>query len=210
MADLKEERQRSRALLDVQMQEYIARSGGKLQVQISSFEKGLQKYSGINIIRVHSAKSNLMILEDYMPIIGEIDGDLEIISKEEITTLKGVRGFFCHKHNVFFLLLKEKGKAANMLAIFLRDAEKAVETLRGMQSKGNFRRQSDINMFVATAGSMKTALENIGESEKSAWLLKLEEAGLRGDKEFLVANTEKLVQMLEDMISNIKSAKGEA
>ena len=90
-----------------QLEEYAARSGGRIQAQISSFENGLQIFRNISIVRIKSDRVNLLILEDYMPILGEIDGDVDLIGRTEFYSLKGVKGFFCHEHNVFFLLLKE-------------------------------------------------------------------------------------------------------
>ena len=90
-----------------QIQEYTKKSRGKMQVQISSFAKGLEVFEKISIIRVRSKKSKLLIMEDYMPIIGELDGDIDLIGKDVHHSLENIKGFFCHEHNVFFLLLKE-------------------------------------------------------------------------------------------------------
>jgi hypothetical protein len=93
-------------LSSAQIREYTERSRGRIQAQVSSFQDGLQIYKDISIVRVRSRESNLLIMEDYMPIIGQLDGGVDLIGKEEIHTLEDVKGFFCHEHNVFFLLLK--------------------------------------------------------------------------------------------------------
>jgi hypothetical protein len=98
-------------VLSAQLEEYAGRSSGRIQAQVSSFRDGLQVYNNISIVRVLSRDTNLLIMEDYMPIIGEIDGTVDFIGKEFVQTLEGVRGFFCHDHNVFFLLLKDVGQA---------------------------------------------------------------------------------------------------
>jgi len=79
---------------------------------VSSFSEGLQVFTGVNIVRVRSKDARLLIMEDYLPVIGEVDGDIDFIGRGFFHTLHGVRGFFCHEHNVFFLLLKESRKPA--------------------------------------------------------------------------------------------------
>jgi hypothetical protein len=94
---------------------YASERDGKMQVQISSFEKGLEIQRGISVIRIRGHNSNLTILEDYTPIVSKVDGDVEFIGRDTHRTLKNIKGFFCHVHNVFFLILNETavaGKAA--------------------------------------------------------------------------------------------------
>ncbi|MDR2132612.1 MAG: hypothetical protein LBP30_04615 [Clostridiales Family XIII bacterium] len=86
---------------------YAQEREGKMQAQISSFEKGLEIHKGISAIRIRGRNANLMILEDYTPIVSQLDGDIDLIGKDVYHTMKGVRGFFCHVHNVFFLILNE-------------------------------------------------------------------------------------------------------
>jgi hypothetical protein len=84
---------------------------GKMQAQVSSFENGLEIYRGISVIRIRGRGTNLTILEDYTPIVSKVDGDVEFIGRDTHRSLKGVKGFFCHVHNVFFLILNESGGA---------------------------------------------------------------------------------------------------
>lgn len=81
--------------------------GKGMEVRVSSFENGLQVYSNIELIRVKSNKYNLLIMKGYMPVIGEIHGSISIKGEEQDITLDDIQGFFCHKHNVFSLLIKE-------------------------------------------------------------------------------------------------------
>jgi hypothetical protein len=89
---------------------YANERDGKMQAQISSFEKGLEIYPGISVIRVRGRRSSLTILEDYTPIVSKVDGDVDLIGKESFHTLKNIQGFFCHVHNVFFLILNETAR----------------------------------------------------------------------------------------------------
>jgi hypothetical protein len=92
------------------MLEYISTSHGKMQAQISSLRDGHQVITGVCIVRVRSKESNLLIMEDYMSIIGEIEGRVDFIGKDFVRSLDNVKGFFCHEHNVFFFLLKESDR----------------------------------------------------------------------------------------------------
>jgi hypothetical protein len=89
------------------LRKYAETGSGRIQAQISSFRDGLQFYNGINIIRVRGKQSRLLIMEDYLPVIGEIDGEIDLIGKGFFHNLKNLHGFFNHAHNVFFLLLKD-------------------------------------------------------------------------------------------------------
>ncbi|MDR1028929.1 MAG: hypothetical protein LBL63_05865 [Clostridiales Family XIII bacterium] len=91
------------------LRSYAETGGGRIQAQISSFRDGLRFYDGINIIRVRGKQSRLLIMEDYLPVIGEIDGEIDLIGKGFFHNLKDLHGFFNHAHNVFFLLLKDSG-----------------------------------------------------------------------------------------------------
>jgi len=50
---------------------------------------------------------------------------------------------------------------------------------------------------------MKSALANIGETEKSLLAAALEKAGLEGDREFIAANTGSFIAMLESLIDEL-------
>jgi hypothetical protein len=114
-------------IADGHMLEYISTSHGKMQAQISSLKDGLQVITGVCIVRVRSKESRLLIMEDYMSIIGEIDGGVDFIGKDFVRTLDKVKGFFCHEHNVFFFLLREsdKERRAGLKHINKVDTERA-------------------------------------------------------------------------------------
>jgi hypothetical protein len=92
------------------IRDYAEQGGGRIQVQVSSFQDGLQLFDGVNIVRIRGKESRLLIMEDYLPVIGGVDGDVDIIGRGFAHTLKNVKGFFCHEHNVFFLLLKGRAE----------------------------------------------------------------------------------------------------
>ena len=78
-----------------------------IEVIVISFQNGYQIYHNVKVIRLKSKTYNLLIMIDYMPIVGEIDGDISIISDKEEITLESFQGFYVMKNNVFKLLIKE-------------------------------------------------------------------------------------------------------
>ena len=92
-----------------------------------------------------------------------------------------------------FSALRDEVKA-KLLKVFRRDAEKAVAALRETMAR------NDIKMLTTTVHAMKSALANIGETEKSQMAAALERAGLDGDTDFIAAHTESFMRELELLI----------
>ena len=76
-------------------------------VRLLNIEGDVTEYSDVNFIKIVSDKYNLIIMKDYLPIIGEISGTIEIGRKIENITMENVRGYFMHKHNKFNLFYSE-------------------------------------------------------------------------------------------------------
>jgi signal transduction histidine kinase/CheY-like chemotaxis protein len=84
----------------------------------------------------------------------------------------------------------------DLLETFRRDTENAIVTLRETAASG------DIKTFTSTANAVKAWLAGIGENEKAELAFVLEKAGQYGDGEFIAANTEYLVEVLESLINS--------
>ncbi|MCL2002545.1 MAG: ATP-binding protein [Oscillospiraceae bacterium] len=87
--------------------------------------------------------------------------------------------------------------------VFCRDAGKAVAALRETSANG------DVKLFTTTAHAMKSALANIGEREMSELALRLENAGLNGDLEYIAAGTEEFVRKLEALAESFSPEAAE-
>lgn len=79
----------------------------ELKVRIFDMEHGLREYENIEYIRIISKTYNLLIMKDYLPIIGEIDGKISIKSKDVDLKYEDVRAFYMNSDNVFNLMIKE-------------------------------------------------------------------------------------------------------
>ena len=86
----------------------------------------------------------------------------------------------------------------DLLKVFCRDAEKAIIKLRETSAS------NDLKLFTTTAHSMKSALANIEEKKLSKTAEALENAGLNNDTNFINANTEGFIALLETLVKGLK------
>ena len=77
-------------------------------VKLFSLNNGLTEYSGVISIKLVSKDYNLLILKDYIPIIGEVDGSVEVKYQDKNLLLENVFAYYMNQDNVFNLILKEK------------------------------------------------------------------------------------------------------
>ena len=78
-----------------------------LKVRIFDLEKGLIEYENIKIVRIISKNYNLLIMQDYLPILGEIEGSVDIKNEEIELNYKNIKAFYMNSNNVFNLMIKE-------------------------------------------------------------------------------------------------------
>ena len=78
-----------------------------IKVRIFDIENGLREYKDIKIIRIISKDYNLLIMKDYLPIIGEIEGSVDIKNDEVNLSFKDIKAFYMNSDNVFNLMIKE-------------------------------------------------------------------------------------------------------
>ena len=91
----------------------------RIEAVIIGYEQGYVSYHNVKMIRLKGRDLNLLIMADFMPTLGEINGRVELLMEEiplrrnqqvevESVVLENVSGFFVVKNNVFKLLLKEE------------------------------------------------------------------------------------------------------
>ena len=78
-----------------------------IKVRIFDLRKGLVEYEHIKVIRIVSKDYNLLIMQDYLPIIGEIEGSIDIKNEEVELNFKDIKAFYMNSDNVFNLMIKE-------------------------------------------------------------------------------------------------------
>ena len=78
-----------------------------IKVRIFDLDKGLIEYENIKIIRIISKHYNLLIMQDYLPILGEIEGSVDIKNETIELNYKNIKAFYMNSNNVFNLMIKE-------------------------------------------------------------------------------------------------------
>jgi CheY-like chemotaxis protein len=87
--------------------------------------------------------------------------------------------------------------SSKILLVFRKEAARAVVTLKKKKKNG------DIKLFTITVHSMKSALANVGEKTLSMAASELENAGQKGDMDFIHSNAQSFINSLEEFINTI-------
>ena len=82
-------------------------SGEGFKVRIFDLEKGLTEYEHIKVVRMISKEYNLLIMQDYLPIIGELEGSIDIKGEDVNLNFPKIKAFYMNSNNVFNLMVKE-------------------------------------------------------------------------------------------------------
>lgn len=81
------------------------------EMKVKVFDmNGLVEYEDVKIVRITSKDYNLLIMKDYLPIIGEIEGNVDIKSEKEEINLKNIKAFYMNSNNEFNLMIRESGE----------------------------------------------------------------------------------------------------
>ena len=78
-----------------------------IRVRVFDMAHGLREYDNITIVRIISKDYNLLIMRDYLPIIGEIEGSVDIKNDSVNLSFKDIKAFYMNSKNVFNLMIKE-------------------------------------------------------------------------------------------------------
>lgn len=76
-----------------------------LLVKILNIENNPQIIENVRFVRILSQKYNLLIMRDYLPIIGELDGSIEIVGIETVK-YENIKGYYINRDNEFSLIIK--------------------------------------------------------------------------------------------------------
>ena len=82
-------------------------AGEGFKVRIFDLMTGLTEYDHIKIVRIVSKDYNLLIMQDYLPIIGEIEGSIDIKGEDVDLSFPKIEAFYMNSGNVFNLMIKE-------------------------------------------------------------------------------------------------------
>jgi CheY-like chemotaxis protein len=90
-----------------------------------------------------------------------------------------------------------------LIKLFTRDAEKAIDVLETIHKHGHYA-DDDIQSYIINVHAMKSALANTGETELSAAAGKLEDAGQNRNIDIMISETPAFLKTLRTVIEKIK------
>lgn len=79
----------------------------KINANIFSIEEGDIHFENVKAIRILSSKYNILIMEDYLPVIGEVNGSVQIALEDKTEIFNNIVAYYKHSKNEFNLLIKE-------------------------------------------------------------------------------------------------------
>lgn len=79
-----------------------------MKVRIFNLRNGLDIIDNVVAIRINSKDYNLLILKDYVSLLGEIHGDLEIETDSDTIKYSNVNANFMNDNNVFSIIFDEE------------------------------------------------------------------------------------------------------
>ena len=78
-----------------------------MKVLMFTLGNGLEEIENVKYIRIVSKEYNLLIMKDYMPIIGSINGSVDIVTDEFSKKLENINAYYVNRSNIFRLIIKE-------------------------------------------------------------------------------------------------------
>lgn len=78
-----------------------------MKVRVFDMAHGLVEYEGVKTIRIVSRDYNLLIMKDYLSVIGEIVGSVDIKGEDLDLSFKQIKAFYMNSKNVFNLMIEE-------------------------------------------------------------------------------------------------------
>lgn len=80
---------------------------GRISARVIDEGNGYRELEGVRAIRISSGAYRLLILEDYTPTLGCVEGDVVFLMADREVALRDIRGYYKHRHNAFTLLVQE-------------------------------------------------------------------------------------------------------
>lgn len=104
---------------------YVVTEGvpARIHARIASFDEGLEVFDEVRMVRVKSNDHTLLIMEDYLPVLGEVRGSVSLIRDDDERVYQVAHGFYLHSHNNFSLIVDRVGQEAILAAQEEKSAE---------------------------------------------------------------------------------------
>ena len=79
----------------------------RIHVTVLSLTQPLITIENVLAIRIKSKKYNLLMMPNYMPVLGELEGNIEIESENNSIKYENINGYYIQSKNEFTLMLRE-------------------------------------------------------------------------------------------------------
>jgi len=78
----------------------------KIKARIIDEKTGLLTYERVKAVRIKSDKYGVLIMEDYLPSLGNVHGKVSILTDDDEFVFDNIDGFYKCQHNIFTLLIR--------------------------------------------------------------------------------------------------------
>ncbi len=83
------------------------KNSGRIVARIIDGRSGLRVIPAVYAIRMRDEGVRRLLMNDYTPTIGQIIGDVTILTAKGEEMVQNIRGFYKLQHNMFTLLIEE-------------------------------------------------------------------------------------------------------
>lgn len=77
-------------------------------VKIFTIKEGLKLIEDVIAIRIKSGDYNLLILKDYLSIMGEIEGTIEIETSSDKIKYDNIKAYYMNNNNQFNMIVENE------------------------------------------------------------------------------------------------------
>ena len=77
-----------------------------ITVNVFDLHSGLTTYEDVSYVRITSSDYNLLVMLDYLPIIGEVKGQVDIKIPDGEINFKNIKASYMNSNNVFNLMIQ--------------------------------------------------------------------------------------------------------
>ncbi len=81
---------------------------GSIVARIVDETEGLRVISDVRAVRIHSKDYVLLIMDDYAPALGEVEGDVTLLSGDDELVFRGIKGCYKQQNNIFTMIIEER------------------------------------------------------------------------------------------------------
>ena len=79
-----------------------------ITAKVLDIENGFATYRKVRAVRIKSKKFTLLIMRNYTPTLGEVDGSVDILIHDDAIHYENINAYFEFNENKFTLLIKER------------------------------------------------------------------------------------------------------